>query len=69
MNSTLIGKPFNSSLEDRDNENKIILHCSNMKHEDNNMHEADITNASVDELSAMIVSHMMASVKEDLNQK
>lgn len=34
--------------------------------EDNNI---DIPNASVDELSELIVNKMMESVKEDLNQK
>lgn len=57
---------FSLLLENNTEDNEIVLKGLNVKHEENEKNESDIANASVDDLSSMIVSHMMESVKEDL---
>ena len=65
MNSIVMENQFNLLLETNAEDNEIVKGLI-MKQEDDEKNESDIVNASVDDLSSMIVSHMMKSVKEDL---
>lgn len=56
---------FNLLLDTNAGENEIVKELI-MKQDEDEKNESDIANASVDDLSSMIVSHMMESVKEDL---
>jgi hypothetical protein len=66
MNSIVMENQFNLLLDTNAEDNEIILKGLTMKQDEDEKNESDIINASVDDLSSMIVSHMMESVKEDL---
>ncbi len=66
MNSILMENQFNFLLENNTEENEIVLKGLDVEHNENKRNETDIADATVDDLSSMIVSHMMQAVKEDL---
>jgi hypothetical protein len=65
MNSIAMENQFNLLLDTNAEDNEIVKGLI-MKQDEDEKNESDIANASVDDLSSMIVSHMMESVKEDL---
>jgi predicted DNA-binding ribbon-helix-helix protein len=66
MNSIVMENQFNLLLDTNAEDNEIILKGLITKQDEDEKNESDIANASVDDLSSMIVSHIMESVKEDL---
>ncbi|MCF8362472.1 MAG: hypothetical protein K9G70_07595 [Prolixibacteraceae bacterium] len=68
MSSIQTNQDFNLFLENNTDEKDIVLNGCHKTQDDNKIFETDISNASVDDLSSMIVSQMITSVKEDLNK-
>lgn len=56
----------NTTLEDNQNQIILDLSCIESLSEKSKIINIDISKASIEELSSMIVSDMLTSVKEDL---